>query len=221
MYAGLKSYADVGTIVDEYPGVVDRYKFKTFFRRESHDLLLDFQGISSFTKAANFTSDLTGRHLVIWMMNGDLKRFDQETKTLDHYPKEGGNQPGALNNAGYSTKGASTLIPSMLYSKAALLSTLKEIEEIHLDGMEQLGGRRCHRLVGVAASQYQTGRRVNVRPVTIWLDAETLLIRKLFEGTPEGAPLDSYRRFTVTLEPQANPTLDDGKFQFTVPSFQK
>ncbi len=28
-YNALKSYADIGTIVKEYPGVIDRYKFKT------------------------------------------------------------------------------------------------------------------------------------------------------------------------------------------------
>lgn len=221
IYAGLQSYADAGTVAYEYPGVIDRFRFKTFFRRESHDLYFDYQGISSYTTAVRFTNDLTGIRLVIWMANGDLQKFVQETRTVDRYPREGGNQPSALNGSGYSTKGTSTLILSMLYTKARLLSTMQEIEEIHLDGEEEVGGRKCHRLVGVAASQYATGRRINARPVTLWLDAETLLIRKLFEGTPQGSPLDSYRRLTITLDPQANPKLDDSKFQFTVPSFQK
>ena len=53
-----------------------------------------------------------------------------------------------------------------------------------------------------------------------WIDAETMLVRKVFEDTPKGYPAGSYSRLTVTIEPQANATLDDGKFQFTVPTSQ-
>ena len=52
-------------------------------------------------------------------------------------------------------------------------------------------------------------------------DAETRLVRKVFEDTPKGLPASLVSRATFTLVPQANPTLDDSKFRFTVPSTQK
>ena len=72
-------------------------------------------------------------------------------------------------------------------------------------------------VTGIAAAYYPSGQRTNVRPVTVWIDAETQLVRKVLEDTPKGYPAGSYLRITTTYEPQGNPTLDDRKFQFSVP----
>lgn len=216
-YAALQSYADAGTMVYERPGTVDRYRFHTFFRRVSHDLFFEWQGVSSYTSAAHFTADLSSHRTVIWMAQSDMQKYDAETGVLDHFPS-GSDQAGVLTRATSYTRGVSTLIPSMLYEKTALVSTLRELEQTRGDGIENVGGRPCHRLVGVASEHYgATGRVVNTRQVTVWVDTTSLLIRKVVEESPTQSAVDSYR-LTIEMQPEANPKLDAGKFQFAVPS---
>ena len=69
----------------------------------------------------------------------------------------------------------------------------------------------------MAGQYYPSGQMTNVRQVTVWIDAESLLVRKVFEDTPKGYAIGSYLRTTVTIEPRANSKLDDSKFQFRVP----
>ncbi len=86
-------------------------------------------------------------------------------------------------------------------------------------GTEVVGGRPCQKFVGVAKSTYQTsGRVVNVRGTSVWIDAESLLVRKVFEDTPEGGAAGYANQVTTTFEPQVNPVLDDSRFHFTPPS---
>jgi outer membrane lipoprotein-sorting protein len=216
-YAALQSYADAGTMTYEFPGVTDRYRFRTYFRRQSHDLFFDWQGVSSYTAAVHFTNDLTGRRTVIWMKQGDMQRYDAQARTVDRYPP-GSNQTSVLTLATSVTHGVSTLIPSMLYDKAELVSTLRELQQVRDAGLEDVDGHSCHRLVGTASEQYgRTGHVVNVRQATVWIDAKSLLIRKVVEETPHDAGSSSYR-LTISLQPEANPSLDDSRFQFSVPS---
>jgi hypothetical protein len=84
-------------------------------------------------------------------------------------------------------------------------------------GFESVNSHRCHKIVGTAAQFYPSGQMTNVRQVTVWLDAENLLVRKVFEDTPKGYPAGAFLRLTINLDPQANPTLEDANFQFTVP----
>jgi hypothetical protein len=46
-------------------------------------------------------------------------------------------------------------------------------------------------------------------------------VRKIFEDTPNGTGGGITSSITTTFEPQANPTLEDGRFRFTVPTSQK
>lgn len=216
LYPTLAAYADTGTVVREAPGLVDRWKFRTFFRRSSLDLLFDFQGVTS--TSAGLETDASAQRLVLWMVEGQLQSFNQSSGEHETIPRDSGNQPAALQRAGPYTAGTSILVPSLLFSRANLPGTLLQIEEATDEGFETVDGRRCHKIAGVAALYYQSGQRTHVRPVTVWIDSETLLVRKVFEDTPEGYPAGSYSRLTVTIEPQANPSLDDSSFQFTVPS---
>jgi hypothetical protein len=216
LYPTLASYADTGTAVREAPGLVDRWKFRTYFRRSSPDFFFDFQGVTS--KSAGLETDAGNHRLVFWMIKGELQSFNQTAGTHETIPRDGGNQPAALQHAGAYTAGTSILIPSLLFSKANLPGTLLQIEQATDAGFENVNGHRCHKIIGEAALYYQSGRRTNVRQVTVWIDAATLLVRKVFEDTPEGYPAGSFSRLTVTIEPQANPALDDGKFLFQVPA---
>lgn len=218
LYPTLKSYADAGTVVREGPGTVERWKFTTYVR-EPMDLYFDFQGIS-WTPGPGPPVDMSYHRIVLWMIKGELQAFNQQLRTHETFPREGGNQRGALQGAGVGTAGTSMLIPSLIYAKSNLPGTILQIQQATDAGFETVNGRRCHKIIGTAAEYYPSGQMTNVRQVTVWIDAETLLVRKVFEDTPKGYPAGSYSRLTVTIEPQANPTLDDGKFQFTVPTFQ-
>jgi outer membrane lipoprotein-sorting protein len=111
-------------------------------------------------------------------------------------------------------------VAPLLFPKAGLVGTLIEFGDASEDGIEKVGGRPCHKLVGVAQDQYgATGKVVNVRKTIVWIDVETLLIRKVSEE-PRDTPPGRVNRTTTTFEPHANPALDDAKFRFTVPGGQ-
>lgn len=215
VYPALGSYSDTATVVREVPGIVDRWKFRTRFRRSSLDFLFDFQGVTS--QSAGLTTDASAHRVVLWMIGGELQSYNQAAGSHETVPRDGGNQPAALQSASAFTAGTSILIPSLIFSKSNLPGTILQIEQATDAGFESVAGRRCHKITGTAAEYYQSGRKTNIRPVTVWIDAETLLIRKVFEDTPEGYPAGSYSRLTVTIDPQANPGLDDSAFEFSVP----
>jgi outer membrane lipoprotein-sorting protein len=210
MYVSLKSYADTGTVMYEY-GVnsVSRHTFKTYYRAPRHFYF-------------DFTEDKSdgGSRAVIWCDGGDFQTWWSDTGIHNLYPKGQGAQ--AFVQLTYPTTGSATQIASQLFANAGLVSTLAELDEMTPAGTEVIGGRNSHKLTGVARSTYgATGRQVNVRRTTVWIDADTLLVRKIFEDTPKGGPAGSRNRITTTFEPQANPALDDSRFTFVVPSLHR
>jgi hypothetical protein len=215
-YSTLTSYADTGTIVLELPGVVDTLKTATYFRRPTRDLYLEVHGVSSVNPATRFTVDMSATRHLIWMFKGDMQTYDSRTGSRELVRAEGGGQVRALQNGSYATRGISMLIPALLYSQSGLPGTISQIEQASVAGIEDVDTRRCHKIVGVAAAYYPSGQRTDIRPVTVWIDAETRLIRKVFEDTPEGYPANSFQRKTITLQPRANPPLEDSMFQFKV-----
>jgi hypothetical protein len=216
-YAALASYADSGAVVRESPGLVDRWKFKTHFQRPLN-FRFDFQGVSS--RSGELVMDASYIHIVLWMIRGEMQTYNKYMRSHEVIPP-GGNQPAVLLGASVATAGTSVLIPSLLYSRSKLPGTLQQIREAVNAGVETVGGHRCHKIVGRAAEFYPSGQMTNARQVTVWVDAETLLLRKIFEDTPEGTPAGIYNRLTVTIEPTANPTLDEESFRFTIPASQK
>jgi hypothetical protein len=212
-YAALASYADTGTVVRDQGGLADRWKFKTHFQRPLN-FRFEFQGVSS--RSGELVTDSSDHHIVLWMIQGELQTYNQRMRSHYVVPRTG-NQPAELSGAIIATAGTSVLVPSLLYSKANLPGTLQQIREAVNAGYETVNGHRCHKIVGRAAQYYPSGKMTNVRQVTVWVDAETLLLRKVFEDTVEGSLPGSYNRLTVTIEPVANPTLDEDHFRFTVP----
>jgi outer membrane lipoprotein-sorting protein len=201
-YVGLKSYADRGTVVHEYGyDSTDTHTFTTYFNRAPRHFLLDFnkQG---------------GDQYVIW---GDPEAFHTWWKAIGQqtdYPNPT-NTP-AISMSGQNTAGASLMIPTLLYGKSDLAAVMLRIADPVLDGTEDVGGRRCHKIIGRASDVYAaTGREVNVRRVTVWIDIESLLVRKIME---ESKPLPGQRSRNMWIfEPQANPRIDDSRFKFTPP----
>jgi len=89
-------------------------------------------------------------------------------------------------------------------------------------GSEAIGDVRAQKVDGVARSMYaKTRRETNVRRAAVWIDPQTQMLRRMLEDTPEGLPPSAVMRITTTLEPQADPQLEDRLFQFTVPTAKK
>jgi len=199
-YLSLQSYADSGVVISEYgPSSSDRHTFSTIFNRAPRRFLLEF-------------NKKGGDRFVIW---GDPDVFHTWWKTTGQqsdYPNPD-NLP-ALNQSGFNTSSLAAKIPTLLYGKAPLLSDFANFTDLTMDGTEDVGGRRCYRVVGNTRDVYAaTNKEVNVRKMTVWIDAESLLLRKVVEQWK--APPGEIRRLTTTFEPQANPALDVARFRFT------
>jgi hypothetical protein len=216
-YAALTSYADSGTVLDETVGYTDRSTFRTFFTREPNNLFVEFRGIASEYKADGNRVPLRA-HIVLWMENGELQTWTSESQAHETYPRAAGQQVNAVKNAGYYTHGISVLVPSHLYTNAGMASPVHAAEEVEADGFETVNGRKCYRLLGVERWRYPSGQETGVRPITIWIDAETYLIHKVVQDTPKGYPRNQMDRRTTTIKHRANPKLAPAQFRYTVPA---
>jgi outer membrane lipoprotein-sorting protein len=217
-YSTLTSYSDTGTVAQEIPGHVTNAKFVTYFRRASRDLYFDFQTLNYVDVASKRALDMSRYRNVIWMFKGEMETYSFYFRAHEIINAEGGGQVRAVQGASYATMGTSVLIPSLLYSQARMPSTILQVEQATVAGTEEIGKRLCHKVTGIAAAYYPSGQRTSVRPVTIWIDVESQLIRRVLEDTPKGGAAGSLSRLTINYdEPQANPAIDDSKFHFNVP----
>ena len=213
-YAALTAYADSGTVVDDAGGFKDKYTFRTYFTRQPRNLFLDFSMIESeYNDGHTIKSDYA---TVIWMENGLLQTYVRTTQEHTTYPEDGGRQVEALKGATYGTKGVSVIVPSMIYTKAGLASVIQATEEATAAGSDAVDGRPCLKVTGIERWRYPSGQVTGVRPVTIWIDAETYLIRKIFQDTPKSMPRGGISRRTTTFRPHANPSLAPTSFRYTV-----
>lgn len=208
-YAALKSYADIGTVFTEYKGVdgpliAERHTFTTRYR-PPRQFLLDFKE----------DAQAGGDRFVIWSDGGDFNTWWLTTGVHERYPQ--GQGAYAFAQAVLPTKGSSAQTPPLLFSGAGLHGPLADLARPKLAGMEELAGKRCHKLIGEVGLAYGTGTVTNVRPTTIWIDVETLLVRKIVEDNAAGSPAGDVDRITTTFEPLANPKLDDAQFRFVPP----
>jgi outer membrane lipoprotein-sorting protein len=206
-YAALKSYADTGTVDTEYgppQGVLrEHHTFKTAYRAPRHFLF-------------DFVREQNADRFVVWANDEAFHTWWQATGVADTYPKgEGG---GAFVAGGEPTNNALMQISPWLFPQADLTGPLTEFGGASLAGTEAINGHSCYKLAGVGKSVYRaSGRVVNVRRMTVWIDVQTLLVRRVFEDTAEGVAAGTLYRITATFDPQVNPTLDDARFVFTPP----
>ena len=214
-YAALNSYADSGTVVDESNGFRDRFTFRTLQTRQPRNFLLDFRYAGS-EYDNGFKID-GGERTVIWMQNGDLQTWNSKTEEHATYPEDGGRQVDALTGASNATRGVSVLVPSLIYIKANMASVLRATEDAVAAGTETIGGRPCFKVMGIERWRFPNGRITGVRPVTVWIDSETYLIRKLPEDTPKDSQRGRISRRVFTFEPHANPPIQTSQFQYAVP----
>lgn len=214
-YAALTSYADSGTVLDETVGYTDRSTFRTFFTREPNNLFIEFRGHASEYKSGARVP--LNAHIVLWMENGELQTWSGASQAHETYPRAAGQQVYAVKSAGYGTLGISVLVPSHLYTNAGMASPIHAAEEVEADGFETVNGRKCHRVLGIERWRYPSGQVTGVRPITIWIDAETYLIHKVLQDTPKGYPRGQINRRITTIKHRANPKLAPAQFRYTVP----
>jgi hypothetical protein len=213
-YATLASYADKGTVSEEIAGMIHESSVRTYFRRATRDLYFDYHPHRTrYPRLNGHTADTSGNRLVVWMLGGRMESYSFYFKR--HTVVGPDQQTSALKDGIPYTAGTSVLIPSLLYPKGRLPGTPLQLETAALAGTDSVDGRRCHKITGEAAEYYPSGRRTNVRQVTLWIDADTKLVRRIVEEkqTGDGTP----HRLTVTLDPVANPTIADTSFKFAVP----
>jgi hypothetical protein len=206
-YAALHSYADSGSLEYVYgpagASIREEQAFRTYYRAP-RSFYFDF------IKAGH-----TDR-FVVWSDADAFHTWWQTTGVEQTYGKGQGSAAFLMGDA--PTQHSLTLIAPLLFAQAGLTGTLTEFGDVSIAGTEDVAGRACHKLAGVARSGYQsTGRVVNVRATTVWIDVQTLLVRKVFEDTPEGGPAGYVMQLTTAFEPRANPTLDDAVFRFIPP----
>jgi outer membrane lipoprotein-sorting protein len=202
LYGALNSYSDTGTVLKEYGQTShDEFSFTTYFTRAPRHFLFDYHKPS-------------GDRMVVW---GDPDAFHvwwKATGQVSEYPNP--KNTGALVLSDFPTDGAISKIPPLLYSKAGLPGAVAHFEPNRMTGMEDVGGTKCYRLVGTSGDSYgETGKQVNVRTVTVWIDSNSYLIRKVLEDAP--APPGNVNRTTTTFDPKANPKLNDDPFKFAPP----
>jgi outer membrane lipoprotein-sorting protein len=206
MYAALKTYSDTGAVDHEFgttsPLSHEHHTFKTYYRAP-RSFFFDF------TKVGNID-----RH-VVWSDEQAFYTWWRATGATQSYPKGQGSS-AFVTGAAHSV-GSILVISPWLFSQAGLTGALTEFGDATLAGTETINGRPCHKLTGTGKSVYgATGHVSNVRAMTVWIDVDTLLVRRVLEDpTPPGEKVVS--RTTTSFEPQANPTLDDAVFKFTPP----
>jgi outer membrane lipoprotein-sorting protein len=204
LYAGLQSYGDTGTVVVEYGTASrDQHTFTTAISRAPRGFYFDFhkQG---------------GDRYVIWGDPDAYHTWWKTTGVTEDYPNP--NNIGAFGTAGAQTAGAAMKIPTLWYAKANLQGPFLNLESPVLDGTESVDGHACYRLKGTTGDVYgATGRKVNVRALTVWIDTGSLLIRRIVE-VPANVLPGHIDRTTTTYRPEANPPIDAGRFRFTPPA---
>lgn len=206
-YAALHSYADTGSVDTEYgpPGGVlrEHHTFKTLFRAPRHFLF-------DFVKADD------ADRFVVWADDEAFHTWWKATGVTEIYPK--GQGTGAFVAGGVPTLNSLMQLSPWLFPQGDLTGPLTEFGDASLAGTESVNGHQCQKLVGVGKSVYSaSGRVVNVRPMTVWIDVQTLLVRRVVEGASQGSATGMVDQTTTTFDPQANPSLDDARFAFTPP----
>lgn len=208
-YVALTSYADTGSVTTRYhsgraPESVETYTFRTAYQTP-RQFLFDFKK----------GMDAGAERFVIWSEGQDFNSWWSATQVHEDYPQGQGANAFALS--AYPTQESSVMIPALLFSKAGLQGPLSSFTLLKGAGTEKLGEHLCYRLIGQEAMAYKTGTVAGGRAVTLWIDAETLLMRKIFEDTPDGDGGDILNTVTTSFEPVANPAIDPTRFHFEVP----
>ena len=205
VYERLNSYSDSGVVVNEFgKSSQNRHTFTTFFKRSPRSFVFDFHSQA-------------GDRYVVWADQDAFHTWWKTTNQTTDYPNP--NNIPAVNQSVRQTKGAVTIISELLFHTDAILGVLANFANSAVDGTEQIDGHKCYRIIGRVSDFYgKTGREVNVRTGTLWIDAESYLVRK--EREDFAALPGQTERSVIMFNPKANPDLDSGTLRFAPPNLQ-
>jgi hypothetical protein len=201
-YHNLRTYSDTGEVVTEYQGVgtgvltSTKGSFQTSYEAPRHFRL-------KFTKE-------NGEQLVIWTKGQERTVYWwwSATRVADSSPSV-----VPFLTASAPTLGTTTLIPSLLFPQAKLAAQLDQLTDPKLEADEGLDSHACYKLSGNETAIKGT----MVRPLTLWIDRESLLVRRVVEDTPKSIGNAGVSRTTWNIHPQANSNLREQDFEFTPP----
>lgn len=207
-YAALTSYSDSGHVLIETGNARSP-------ERDQHTFVTAYQAPHKFRLFFRKGPATDAEQFVLWWEGEDIHTWWTASRTHEHYPRSQGTVPFAL--ASLPTDGVTAMIPAVLYPKAAMQGPLTSFSATREPVTEMLDGKAVYKLVGEDAQAYGTGNVTGARAVTLWIDASTLLVRKIVEDTPHDSAAGDVDRETVTFEPLANPPLELARFHFDPP----
>lgn len=205
-YSNLKSYADQGSVVTEDGSgagapLIETHTFRTRYQAPRQFLL-------EFHKAS-------GEQYVIWGEGTDFQTWWSATRVHALYPK--GKGASAFAVSALPTKDAVTIIAPLLFASSGLQGALTGFTPVEPVGTETVAGHATYKLTGRLGLAYGTGNVTGARAATLWVDTQTLLVRKILEDTPAGSGQGVISRVTMTFTPEANPALSAAQFHFAAP----
>ena len=205
-YGQLTSYADTGKVTVTYqwpgtPATVDTYHFETAFRAPRNFFF-------------RFDADAEGGDtFVVWCDGGDFQSWWKATGVHDVY--DGGRGADAFFAGGSPTKEAVNLLGPHIFPQALLYGPTSRLIDLTDAGEEDVAGHACSKYV---AAGRQTGVVTNdVRPITVWVDTEIVLVRKVQTDAETGSTKGLVDTIIYEIEPTAGPDLPDERFVFTPP----
>lgn len=198
-YAALETYSDAGILV------VESKPIGATTIREQLTFVTRFQASRRFYFDAK---KQTGERFVIWCPDDTFHSWWSATQVHEAYGRgEGAN---AFAMGALPTFGSALLIPPLLFQSAGLQGALMTMQQPRYLGIEMLDNRRMHKLIGSVRENHWND---SVRETTLWVDAETLLVHKIFEDTPSGMGA-AIQRTTTTLKPRLPPRFEADAFVF-------
>ncbi len=207
-YAALKSYTDTGSTMYVYqtpgaPGILETSRFRTAFAPPRRYLF-------------DFTHESNGERIAVWANGAEFHSWWSATKTTTDYPQ--GQGASAFANASYPTQGVILQIAPLLFPSAGLQGSLSGLKDLKDAGIERISGHPCYRIEGRVELAYGTGAVSGAHPATLWIDVESLLVRKLYEDTSDDTGGGTTQTLTTTFEPRADPPLEPTTIDFRPPS---
>lgn len=203
VYSQLKTYSDSGTIVTE-----DGLPGTSTITKETHSFTTRFTGPRQFK--FDFRKD-GGDRYVIWGEGESFFTWWKSTGVTEEYPRGEGATAFAVSTL--PTVGGALVISPLLFPTAGLQGPLSAFDAPKFLAIEDLGGRKMYKIRGdVRLNHWGTG----VRPTTVWVDAQTFLIRRIVEDTATNSSVKGVT--TTTLTPVANPAIPAAEYKFTPPS---
>lgn len=201
-YAGLKSYSDSGSVLTE-----DKPIGSTMIT-EKHSFTTRFAAPKKFR--FDFRKQ-GGERFVVWSPGETFNSWWSATGVAEAYAQ--GQGVNAFAMAELPTVGSALMIPALLFQAAQLEGPLVGLEGVKLAGSEQVGGRATYKLTATVKLNHWGGQS---RPTTVWVDAETFMVRKVVEDTPTGMG-GATSRMTTTIDPKPNAATTAADFTFKPP----